>query len=233
MRPAGLIRAARPFRLADYLLDTLKQEVDTASVDGRTRLVARAETYLRQIPDLTHRAAGVRLLADAAGFDEELLRQRLGVDGRRTRVHRPAGPLARCARRSLEEQVTALLVQQPALAAALSADDAATLQRELSSVDTLLEVWKAAQAPETTTARLLERFRGQPLEARLHEVATLVLDVPAAGMEAELRDAVQRLLGKARDARFQRIMRTPLRDWSLAEREFVTTYKRGQDNSPA
>ncbi|MEX2480498.1 MAG: DNA primase [Gammaproteobacteria bacterium] len=222
----GFFAATRRFGLTEFLLDTLKAEVDISTADGRTRLVARAATYLNQIPDPAHRATGARLLADVSRFDEELIRQRLGFGGRRARGQRPAASLDRYASRSLEEQSAALLLQQPALSACLEERDAEILRHELDSCANLLKIWERARTGATTTARLLEYFRGSDFEAQLLELAALPLGIAEEAMETEMRGAVQRLLAKSRDRRFQRIMAMPLREWSAAERDFVANYKR-------
>lgn len=225
---AGFFAATRSFGLAEYLLDALKADIDINTADGRTRLVASAETFLRQIPDPAHRATGARLLADITRFDEELIRQQLGIGGRRPRAYRPVNSLDRFALRSLEEQSTALLVQQPALAECLDRADAEILRQELDSCANLLRVWAAArESATTTTATLLERFRGTALEGQLSDLAALPLGIADTAMEAEMRDAVRRLLAKARDQRFRQIMAIPLREWTSTQREFVANYKGG------
>ncbi|MCB1749659.1 MAG: DNA primase [Gammaproteobacteria bacterium] len=223
----GLFRAGRLYGLGEYLLEHLQADLDASTADGKTRLVAQAETYLRQIPDQAHRATAAHLLATVTKFDEELLRQRLGFTGRRTR-ERPAAPasLDRYTRRSLEEQALALLVQEPRLAACLDESGAAVLAEELPSASLLLEVWRTLRETATSTAALIERYRDNPQGGTLEALAVLDLNLPAAGMETEMRAALERLLKRAEAERVKRLRAIPLDQLTAEQKDLLRNHRR-------
>ena len=226
--PQGFLKAARQFGLADYLLDTLKLEVDLATGDGRARLVELAKPYLNQIPSQSHRASAVRTLADLSKFDEDLIRRELGLTANRANVPRRAPVLNRFTSRSLEEQALAMLLQLPALASQLDAELATFCRQELRD-GLLLEVWTAIQAqPPASTAALLERWRDHPLEAQLAGLATLDLGIPDSAFESEFAGALARLRSKAEEQRFARIKSIPFEQWTDEQRDIVRNYKRGK-----
>ena len=227
--PEGFFKAARQFGLTDYLLDTLKLEVDLSSGDGRARLIERAKPFLNQIPSQSHRAGAVRVLAELSKFDEDLIRRELGLTANRSGAARRAPVLNRFTSRSLEEQALAMLLQKPALAAQLGAEMVAFCRQELHDGLLLLEVWSAIQANQSaSTAALLERWRDQPFEAQLANLLATDLGIPDSAFESEFAGAVERLRQKAEEQRFARIQAIPFELWSEEQREIVRHYKRAK-----
>lgn len=225
----GFFKAARQFGLADYLLDTLKLEVDLSSGDGRARLIERAKPFLNQIPSQSHRAGAVRVLADLSKFDEDLIRRELGLIPHRGGAPRRAPVLNRFTSRSLEEQALAMLLQKPALATALDGKLVAFCRQELHGDLLLLEVWSAIEAnPSASTAALLERWRDQPFEAQLANLLAIDLGIPDSAFESEFAGALARLRQKAEEQRFARIQAIPFEQWSEEQREIVRHYKRAK-----
>ena len=227
--PDGFFKAARQFGLADYLLDTLKLEVDLSSGDGRARLIERAKPFLNQIPSQSHRAGAVRVLADLSKFDEDLIRRELGLIPHRGGTPRRAPVLNRFTSRSLEEQALAMLLQKPALATALDGELVAFCRQELHDGLLLLEVWSAIEAnPSASTAALLERWRDQPFEAQLANLLAIDLGIPDSAFESEFAGALARLRQKAEEQRFARIQAIPFEQWTEEQREIVRHYKRAK-----
>ncbi len=226
----GFFAAGQLFGLSEYLVEILKADMDLASGDGRARLIAKAKPYLLQIPDITHRANGVALLARLTRFDEDLLRRELGFAGRRTPAAsaRPSA-LTRYTSRALEDLALALLLQRPDLSGCLNQSDADFIRDELTECALLLTVWtELLRAPAGTTAMLLERWRGQPEEERLATLATSELNVAEVAQERELQDAIAALVRRAEDERFRRINAIPLAQWTDEQKQIVRSYKRGR-----
>ena len=229
----GLFTASKNFGLSEYLIDNLKGEVDLGSGDGRARLVARAEPYLQKIPGDGHRGAGIRLLHQLTGIDERIIREDLRKGMRRLEGNRPRGDLVRFTSRTLEERALAMLIQCPALAQHLPPESARFLAQELDECALLLAIWEHIRnATEVTTAGIVERWRGQTYEVRVAELAALELNISADAMQAELKDAVTRLLEKAEDTRFRRLAAIPLRELTEEQKEIVRNYT-GAKPSPA
>jgi len=226
----GLFSAATVYGLSDYLLETLRGEVDLATAEGRTRLVARIKPYLMQIPDLTHRAAALGPLASATHFDEDLLRRELGFGGARARAQAASRPLSSyTGRRSLVEQALSFMLQRPSLAACLATPDAEVIRSELEDCALLLEVWAViGKTPAATTAVLLERWRGHPEVERLAALAAAPLAMDEQAQRAEMEGAVARLLDEADKARFGRIKAIPFAQLNDEQKAFMRAYKRAK-----
>ena len=225
----GFFQATRQFGLAGYLLDTLRQEVDLTTADGRTRLVARAKPFLVQIPGLGHRETLVRDLAELSRFDQALIRRELGLTARRYGAPQRTPTLNRFTSRSLEDHALALLLRLPALATQISPETASFLRQELNEELALLAVWESVSAGgASSTAALLERWRDQPLEAQLSALAALELNIQENALEAEFAGAVQRLCQKAEDQRYGRIKSIPFEQWTAEQRDIVRQYKRAK-----
>ncbi len=219
----GFLREAKRYGLSEYLLEQLRRDIDITTADGRTRLVAQAVRYLKQIPDEAHRVTGARLLAGLSQFDEDLIREQLGFRSRR-RARAPVAPLNRFTRRSLEEQVLAMLLQQPALATCVAPTALGALT-ELDTAALLIAVHAQATAG-IGTAALLERFRGTPHEAALLELAAADLNIEPQAMETELRDAVARLVQRVEDRQIQRIRAIPFAEMTPEQKELLRNYRR-------
>lgn len=227
--PEGFFKIARQFGLTDYLLDTLKLEVDLSTGDGRARLIERAKPFLNQIPSQSHRAGAVRALAELSKFDEDLIRRELGLTPNRFGAPRRAPVLNRFTSRSLEEQALTMLLQKPTLAAQLDAQMVAFYRQELHEGRLLLEVWNAIDTnPSTSTAVLLERWRDHPLEAQLANLLATDLGIPDTAFESEFAGAIERLRQKAEEQRFARIQTIPFEQWTEEQREIVRHYKRAK-----
>ncbi|MGE0858004.1 MAG: DNA primase [Gammaproteobacteria bacterium] len=223
----GFFKAARVFGLTDYLLDTLKQDVDLSTGDGRARLVEQAKPYLLQIPSQSHRATAVRGLVDLSKFDDELIRRELGLAGARSAGPRRPPILNRFKSRTLEEQALAMLLQNPPLVAHISPELAAFCAAELGQDLPLLEVRRALEAgAPPSTAALLERWRDHPLEGLLSQLAATDLGIPDSAFESEFVGALKRLAARAEEQRFARISAIPFEQWSEEQREIVRNYKR-------
>ena len=129
--------------------------------------------------------------------------------------------------RTLEEQALAMLLQQPALAAHVSAELATFFRQELADGRLLLEVWESirASAPQSTAA-LLERWRDQPPETPLSALAAIDLNIAESALESEFLGALTRLRQKGEEQRFRRINAIPFEQWTDEQREIVRNHKR-------
>ncbi|MGR8919311.1 MAG: DNA primase [Gammaproteobacteria bacterium] len=222
----GFFDAGENAGLTEFLLATLAADVDLATSTGRTRLVAAAQPYLRQVPDETHRAAAARRLAELTRFDEDLVRRELGIGRRRTAQTAAPTSLGRYTSRSLQEQALALMLQYPTLAGHLDEASAAVLA-ELEGCAILLGVWRVAAAGVASPAALVERFRGEPAEALLLELSGLDLNLTSEGATREFADAVARLRTRAEDARIKRIREIPFSEWTDEQKALMRDYRRG------
>ena len=198
-------RLASALPLADYLLTELSSRVDTASVDGRARLVELARPLLRRIPSDVYRELLTTQLAEAVRMPAARLAELLAGDEPRSDAPTPARarpPLRRppapgtAGRGNLVRQAVGLLVHFPGSARTVNAGEIDALSSvDRPGVPLLIELLtQALEDPPANTAVLLERWRDRPDHPSLSKLAAaepLVADESAAA--AELTSAIRRL----------------------------------------
>ena len=220
------LEQGRNLSLAEYLIEYLSVDIDTATSEGRTRLVAKVSPYLQRIPDETHRAIGTRLLAETARMGEDLVRNEVGFS-RRSATRRVTGSVDRYTRRTLQEQAIAMLLQAPRLAQNLSAEAAAFLNTELENCQALLSLHqRIGSDADISTAVLLERLRDEPTHEMLNELAMVELNIPVEAINQEFDDAISRLTQSAEKSRFNRLTSIPLGELNDEQKSILRNYKR-------
>ncbi|MCG8378548.1 MAG: DNA primase [Proteobacteria bacterium] len=157
--------------LSDYLLETLKSQVDLKTREGRAGLIERALPYVQKIPP---------------GALRELLIQDLSIQGRieldalKSMCQAPAAGHKRMTSARVKRQNPSLspvrkairfLLHHPQLSSEIeNLDDLATVdQHGIPFLIELLEFIRQRQA--TTTANILEHWRDSRYEKHLHELA--------------------------------------------------------------
>jgi DNA primase len=225
--------------LSQFLLDTLAQDVDIASPDGKARLAALAKPLIGRLPDGVYRALLVEELAARVGLAHRRLDELLGLDVSAAPApvapRRPARrPVAAGARGSLARQGISLLLHYPAVATRvdLPADLAASGQR---GAELLIELHTlAAGRPGLRTATLLERFRGRP---ELPHLEQLVAGEPLVGPEAaerEFADCIARLYSGAVQQKLAGLLAKAGRETlSQAEKDELRALQRQVAGQPA
>ncbi len=174
--------------LSQYFFDTLANDVNLATLDGKARLAERARPMLAQIPD---------------GAFADLMRQRLteltGVGARTAApqthvpVQRPAAAAGPHPKRSLVRSAIALLLQQPALALEVPLPFAFARLRQ-PGVALLVELLETVHArPDITTGALLEHFDGREEAAALQKLASQSVPGNEEGWRGELLGAIEQL----------------------------------------
>jgi len=207
------LAAARP--LADFLVEHLAEGVDTGTIGGRDRMAEEARPLLAKMPAGVYHDLLVERLAQEIGLSAERLRADLGVDpGGRREVGASRAPVRSPSAIRMTPMRTAigLLLQMPRLAErlperhpAMSPDQAGgTLLRDLRR--------RILEAPDTTTARLLEAYRDTS-EARhleqlaAHAFATDPARDPEAALAHEFDDALARIEDQHRRQRYSELSR--------------------------
>jgi DNA primase len=200
-------RIAGAMPLGEYLLGDLASRVDTASVDGRARLVELARPLLRRIPSDVYRELLTTQLAEAVRMPAARLAGLLeGAETQQdaraaTRVALPpqrrrGSAAVTTSRGNLVRQAVGLVVHFPGAARAVNLEEIDALSAvDRPGVPLLIEL--LTQTREDTpanTAVLLERWRERPDHHALSKLAAaepLVADEAAAA--AELASAIRRL----------------------------------------
>ncbi|PWG64927.1 DNA primase [Spiribacter halobius] len=190
----ALLADASP--LSDYLMERLGSMVDLRSMDGRARLVDEALPLLRRLPPDVYRHMLLERLAGLARLETGYLEA--VVDGRERLERRVRSePVdARAVRRTPVRMAVALLLQRPALAEAVPAEEIAAMRGrdDVPGLGLLMQLLEFSRdEPQITSGALLERFRDTEHEAALWKLATWDHLVPESGLEAEFRDAMARV----------------------------------------
>jgi len=180
--------------LSRFFYESLSQQVDTRSVDGRAHLVDLARPLLQKLPDSVFRELMLEELAQHSGLGATQLQQRIfdrespapAPEARRQRP-RNAGP-------SPVRMAIRLLLEQPELGRDVHRP-CGFEDLELPGIALLTELLELiARHPHLSTGSLLEHWRGRPEEQHLARLAVQPLEVPENGFAAEFSGALQRLV---------------------------------------
>ena len=177
------LRNATP--LSEFFFAEIGKDVNIATLDGKARLAERARPMLAQIPD--------------GAFRDLMLAELDRLAGTHIQVAAPASeaPQARSPtrpqQRSLVRSAVALLVQTPALAAAIEPPWTFSELRQ-PGIPLLVELIALCRdRPDITTGSLLEHFAEREEARALQKLA--VMDFPGGEQEAraEFLDALRQL----------------------------------------
>lgn len=195
--------AAQAAPLATFLIDTLRQRCDTASAEGRARLVFEAKPLIARIPEA---AAILRLqlakaIASVSRLTQSETEQALGIqsmrhsDSRQPTVYGSRAPLpTRRPPPSPTATLLRLVLQHPALAARLPINlipDDTDEGRTLIAIIDLVELGEAV----TGLGALCERFRDTPHGETLERTAASLIETefdPSA-VEPQFKDTLLKL----------------------------------------
>jgi DNA primase len=224
--------------LSDYLLTTLRQEVDLATREGRARLVDRAMPYIGRLADGALRRLLLEDVAKLAGTRSANLDPLLtvqtdpGTGARRRRV--PASGQGRANLTPVSRAVS-LLLNRPQLAEA--AGDGSELQGSpVQGAEFLLELIEFIRSnPGATCASILEHWRDSRYEARLRELATGPegLESEQFDPEREFVDALARIRTEKRKQAVQELTRVKrISELSEEDRHRLRTMTGGEVRGP-
>jgi DNA primase len=227
-------RVAASEPLSRFLLDTLAQDLDLSSTDGRARLAALAKPLIANVPDEVYRELLTAELAGriglAPGRAGALAAPAPAQPARRpppdrSRPGRPSG------RGSLGRQAISLLLHYPELAARVDLPDglAASGQRGaalLAEIHALLR-----DRPGLHPAAVLERFRERPERPHLEQLLAEDLLVPEDGAQAELEGCLQRFAALAAQQRLNQLLARAA-SLDAAEQQELAALRRRLAGSP-
>ncbi|KAA9002771.1 DNA primase [Affinibrenneria salicis] len=154
--------------LSVFLFETLQQQVDMSSPEGRTKLSTLALPLIGQIPGETLRLYLRQQLGNKLGILEDSQLDRLLPRQAENAQPYQAPRLKRTTMRIL----IGLLVQNPQLAAQVPALEGLTSSKT-AGLPLFIELVKTCQAqPGLTTGQLLEQYRDNKLSHQLETLAT-------------------------------------------------------------
>ena len=191
--------------LSQFFYETLCQQVDIRSVDGRGHLVELVRPMLQKLPDSVFRDLMLDQLGKLSGLPAAQLSSRMFGNSPPVSTQAPKRrPVA--AGRSPVRVAIRLLLEQPELSACVE-DPTAFSDLELPGIELLIELLEMLQRhPHLNTASILEHWRGRPEERHLAQLAATPLEIPGDGLQQELRGAIQRLTEQRAAQRMQQLL---------------------------
>jgi DNA primase len=203
-------RLAQAHALADYLIQGVREGVDTSTIGGRVRIAERARPLLASMPQGLYHELLIDRLAATVGTSADRLRHELTDTAANSEPARAPAPTpghrSGSVRMTPMRTAIAIVLQHPELAQAVPAEHPA-LSAPLKGAALLADVRsKALQDAAATPARLVESYREtaeHPYLERLatHEFATVDHVERAQALQRELEGALARLREQAERAR--------------------------------
>ena len=185
--------AEQAMPLTDFLMQELKSGKDLAAAEGRSQLVHAAKPLLGRLQAPLLRLQLVKQLAQASGFSQPEIESLCGLPAvvRRTVPARsPRGAPSPIARKLLR-----VVVQQPVLAARLSADLIPEGHAETDALNALIKAVAEGSLAGEGFGMVLEHFRSTPHEGLISEVLGELVEeeFDQESIEAVFADTVERL----------------------------------------
>ena len=216
---------SKVYSLIDYLLDYLKQKVDLSSGEGKANLLANIKPFMEKISDTALKAVAARKISDITKFDENLVRQEIGLIpsvNQRKRIN----TIRSYTSRSLQEQAVGLILASPSLANQVSEVEMGFIHDNLSNCDILFEVWEKCTSENLTTGSLIERFRGTATEQILLEIAAISNHLEEEQSAIELKEVFKKLQSKGVEQQILSIKNLPLGDLTEEQKRLLRGYKK-------
>jgi DNA primase len=200
------VDAALP--LSDFLLDGLKQRLDTGTREGRARLVAQAQPYLARLREGSLRVSIVEDLARLARLPrddvEAMLRE--GAQSRRESVPAVKEAVARLEAAPLVREALKLLLERSDMAVKVGDIDS-LLQCKLPGIEAFVAAIDFFAAdPTFTVAQMIESWRGTPEGALIEALAAERNALDGAAVEREFEDVCTKLHQRSARNRFQDLL---------------------------
>lgn len=177
--------------LSDFLYESLAQQVDKQSVDGRARLVELARPLLEKLPDSVFRDLMLEKLSELSGLPVQQLNRRIHGDAlpaapemKRQANDRSRSPVRVAIRLLLEQPELCQQIERPLGIEDLDAPGIALL------IELLELLWAS---PHISSGAILEHWRGRAEEHHLARLLTTGLTIPDDGYAEEFVGAIARL----------------------------------------
>jgi DNA primase len=226
---AFLARIKGAATLPDYFLSELRKRFGASSLQGRVQRADFALPYLESINATILRNLLKTKVEDELGLEgKQLLR-----GSNKSAIQRTEGFQQRLTKRFKLEMndirlAVATLLAQPSLAGEVdNLEQLATLRQ--AGMPLLIELINQLRTePNLNTAQLLERYRDRSEDSALNRLA--MYEFPNPDNEVDLlkkvfHDALRQLRRKAREQRYDDLLRKPRDQLTSAELEEIQAYK--------
>jgi DNA primase len=223
-REAFESRLLNAIPLSDFLFDNLLQKIDIRSMDGKAGLAKTARPLLAALPESIFRDLMYQRLSELVGVSDEKLKGEQATSQPEPKQQQPT-PRSRQNRdikQNALRDAIALLLQHPELGGEITVPDyfATASIQGFSLLHALYRT--IISHPDISSSALLERWRGNKdfeIVQKLMQRNVFGTDEKTAQI-AVLRDAIQSLNMKYRDARFE-ILENKLKQGGLNTAELA------------
>ena len=199
-----LKRIGESVPLSEFLFEALAAQVDTASMDGRARLVELAKPLIAQLPTGVFQRMLVDRLEDLAHLPRNALAELHGQPTAAepvTALRPGAGSRRNSGGISPIRRLITLLLQEPRLASLVERPERIAETR-LQGAPLLIELIDFLRSrPHIHTGALIEHWRGTDTGRHLARLATEPASKLAGDLEREFLDGIDHLLAKPDDQR--------------------------------
>jgi len=235
-KPAFEKRIQEASTLSQYFFQTLTQDIDPTTIDGKARFIKAALDYIKTLPENgIFRQALLDELERKTGTPLHTLPTGGNSAAPQAAAKAPARAPMKQQRSSLLRHALALLVQHPELAQFITEP----LPLDDTPGNTLFNkiVGLAGEHPQLNAALLFELLRGQEEEKWIATLAQQELSIPKLGLKAEFLGALQQLRKQANNQAVQRLLdKKRLLGMLSAEEEMALNeliFNKNPENPPA
>ncbi|MDD2864456.1 MAG: DNA primase [Methylococcales bacterium] len=199
---AFLQRIENAEMVSSYFFNHFTATLNLDSIEGRAKLAGQAKPFLLKLADGFFKNMMLAKLEELTHFDvaPEIEKETVAPPQNQHQKEKNV-------RHSMERLTLALLVQNPKLATKLEANPIDWQTLEFSGIDIFKAiVQKICIEKPTSTAQLLEHYRGLPEEKMLNALASLPILIPDDGIEAEFSGGLKQLILQGRKNRLNKLV---------------------------
>jgi DNA primase len=198
---AFLQRIENAEMVSSYFFNHFTATLNLDSIEGRAKLAGQAKPFLLKLADGFFKNMMLAKLEELTHFDvaPEIEKETAAPPKNQQKEKN--------VRHSMERLTLALLVQNPKLATKLEANPIDWQTLEFPKIDVFKAiVQKICTEKPTSTAQLLEHYRGLPEEKMLNALASLPILIPEEGIEAEFSGGLKQLILQGRKNRLNKLV---------------------------
>jgi len=189
---------------SNFFYQTLSNNIELNTLDGRSFLVEKAKPYLRRLPDGVFQHMMVNKLAEICHVDSEKLS---------TLIYSASKPIQNIQKGSVKpaggpspvRQLIRLLLEKPALSEKVNVGEIKGL--ELPGVPLFIELVETIRLnPHIKYAGIMERWRNTENGKHLAKLAQQTINLDDDGIQSEFLDALQWLVKQRRSQRAEQLL---------------------------
>lgn len=189
--------------LSDYFFGCLTERLNLSEMEACAQLVNKAKPYLEKMPASVFKdmmLARLKALSGVNSLDVLEDTATLNRTRKKTQRHKSGRP-------PLERQTLALLIQFPQLIGLIEEKEIDWGDLDFKGVEKFRAIMQGIlDEKPANTAVLLESYRNNADESIIKQLASLKLEVPQEGIEAEFCGALDRLIEQGRHSRFNKLL---------------------------